>query len=127
MEYLDLNLKLPIHPLSGDMPPARNDMAIRGAIKHLCLYGAFENPYEYGTEGAGLYEYIFSLSGARSTRSMIYTKLANLIKTHEPRVRLNDIDVDLNEAENGLNITIAYTIIATSLDDSIEFLVIRTS
>lgn len=126
-KYQDLDLNLKIHPLSNDLVLANDANAIRNAVKYLCLYGPFDQPYKFGTQYAGLYEYLFSLSTSRTLKSMIYTKLVNLVNTYEPRVTVNDIDVEINEAENGFSASVLYTIKSTGLNDNVRFTVVRTS
>lgn len=125
MSYIDLDLNLKVHPLTRDIVLAKDSAAIRNAVKYLCLYGPFDNPYEFGTEYAGVYEFLFELDSSRTIKTMIYTKLMNLITTNERRVIVNDIDVNVENGE--LHVTIKYTIKSTSLPDSVKFTVIRTS
>lgn len=125
MAYIDLDLSLKIHPLSRDMVLAKDSAAIRNAVKYLCLYGPYDNPYEFGTEYAGVYEFLFELNSSRTIKTMIYTKLMNLVNSYEPRVIANDIQVDVIEGE--LSVIVMYTIKSTNLPDTVKFTVVKTS
>lgn len=123
----DLNLSLRIHPISGDIVPANDATAIKNSVKHLCLYGPYDRPYEFGTQSAGLYEYLFELENSRTVSTMIYTKLMNFLKVEEPRIRVVDITASVDSNDAGITVKIEYVIIATGLPDDVVFSVIRTS
>lgn len=124
--YIDLNLSLKVHPLTKDLVLDKNDVAIRNAVKHLSLYGPYDNPYDFGTEYAGIYDSLFELTGSRTARTMIYTKLKSIILANEPRVIVDDIDV-ITINDNGIDVIIKYTIKSTGLPDQIKFSVIRAT
>lgn len=126
MSYIDIDLNLKLHPLSKDIVLLNNDLAIRTAIKNICLYGPYDNPYEFGTEYAGIYDSLFELETSRTTKTTIYTKLMSLIKEKEPRVIVNNVSTEIVN-DNQFDITISYTIKSTSLPDTVKFSIIRTS
>lgn len=115
----DINLALFKHPLSGDIPLISHSTAIKQAVRNICLYGEYENPYDQSAKYLGIYKYLFNSNSEHITKSLLTSKVKSLIDKYEPRVTFEELIVSILN-ENIINISIRYLIKATNESDTIS-------
>lgn len=107
--FKDLSITFDKHPVTDDLLVTKNDAAIKGSVYNLILTKPgerFFNP-NIGCSVSGLLFEPLNFITAGSIKSEIeYT-----IKAFEPRVRLQDVEVEMDEDNNGFDVIISYTII----------------
>ena len=107
--YKDINMSFAKHPVTGNVSVLRNNEAVKRAVRNLILTNFYERPYNPlfgGNIRAMLFENITPL-----TEHSIYTAIKRAIENWEPRVEINDIRVQSDPDNNGVNVTIVFTVI----------------
>lgn len=109
-KYMDLDLSLSIHPLTGKYKTITGNRAIIRSIKHLVMSSQWDIPFEPEIYG-GLDEALFELNTPIFISSL-QKQIHETIAEHEPRV--NVIDVDIVQTMNQtISINITFEIVAT--------------
>ena len=121
--YKDLDLSLTPHPLTGDITPKVNAEAVKRSLRHLMMWEKWDVPFS-SIHHNHLREVLFEIP-SNPVKANIRTKVEWLIKTFEPRVKIQEIDIELNSNETGYTITLFYTIQSLLIDDRISFYVQR--
>ena len=104
--YKDLGLDFTPHPVSGDVRPITNETAIKRSLMNLIRTRKGTRPFnpEYGCD---ISDYLFSYQPGFSEYEMQKT-IIDSIKTHEPRVSVNQVNITFEE--NDVKIDISYII-----------------
>lgn len=104
--YKDLGLDFTPHPVSGDVRPITNETAIKRSLTNLIRTRKGTRPFnpEYG---CNISDYLFSYQPGFSEYEMQKT-IIDSIKTHEPRVSVNQVNVTFEEHD--VKIDISYII-----------------
>jgi hypothetical protein len=121
--YKDLDLSLIPHPLTGDIYPKINTEAVKRSLRHLMFWEKWDVPFS-SIHHNHLRDDLFELP-SNPVKSSIRSKIEWLIKTFEPRVKINEIDVELTRDESSYEITLMYTIQSLLIDDKISFYIQR--
>jgi phage baseplate assembly protein W len=89
--YKDLPLDFTPHPVSGDVRPIVNELAIKRAISNLINTKRGSKPFapEYGTN---IQDYLFENQDAFA-KNEIVTEIRGAIERFEPRVIVNNVTV----------------------------------
>lgn len=117
--YKDLDLSLTPHPLTGDIAPKVNAEAVKRSLRHLVFWEKWDVPFS-AIHHNHLRETLFELP-SNPIKASIRSKIEWLIKTFEPRVKVQKVDVELLHDESAYEITIMYTIKSLQIDDKIIF------
>jgi phage baseplate assembly protein W len=104
--YKDLGLDFTPHPVSGDVRPITNEIAIKRSLMNLIRTRKGTRPFnpEYGCD---ISDYLFSYQPGFSEYEM-QKIIIDSIKTHEPRVSVNQVNITFEE--NDVKIDISYII-----------------
>jgi hypothetical protein len=121
--YKDLDLSLVPHPLTGDISPKVNAEAVKRSLRHLMFWEKWDVPFS-AIHHNHLRDALFELP-SNPVKANIRSKIEWLIKTFEPRVKIQEIEVELTQDEAGYEITIMYTIQSLLIDDKISFYIQR--
>lgn len=104
--YSDLDLNFIVHPIKQDINILKDDDAIVAAVRNLVLTNKFETPFDPEL-GSSVRKLLFE-NWSPSLDAMLAQVIAEVIHNYEPRVTLQQIDVNFDEAENGYQITIYF-------------------
>lgn len=107
--YRDFSNNLTVHPVSEDISPITDDVAIKQSIKNIVMTDFGERPFnpEFGCGIRGLlFENI-----EPSTEVLIREKIFEAIERFEPRCRLIEVYVSSSPDNNSVNISIVFSII----------------
>jgi phage baseplate assembly protein W len=104
--FKDLPLDFTPHPVSGDVRPIVNEIAVKRAIKNLVFTKKGSKPF-FPTYGSDVQDFIFRNADS-FTKYDLEQSLYETIKSNEPRVNVTLIDVQFED--NGLKILIEYVI-----------------
>lgn len=121
--FKDLDLSLSPHPLTGDITRKFNADAIKRALKTLIQLEKWDKPFDSSVHGFGE-GMLFELPGPLAEIS-VKDQLTWMIKSFEPRVEIEDIDVKLSSDETIFNIIVSYKIKSLNINDFTSFIIQR--
>lgn len=104
--FKDLGLDFTPHPVTGDIRPIINEVAIKRAITNLIRTKKGSRPFN-PLYGCDLSNYLFGYQAGFSEFNM-KKEILESIGRHEPRVIVNNIDIKYEE--NGIDLNIQYVI-----------------
>lgn len=107
--YSDINLSLATHPLTKDITALTNEQAVRRSIKNILLTNYYESFFDCNF-GCNLNRLLFE-NITPMTIEMAQTTIVDAITTYEPRANLIEVRITPYEDENGVTITIVFSII----------------
>ena len=122
--YKDINMSFARHPVTGNLSVLHNNEAVKRAVRNLILTNFYERPYnaEFGGNiRAMLFENITPI-----TEQQIYRNIKRAIENFEPRAEINDIRVQSVPDQNGVNVTIVFTVINSLEPVQLDVFVERT-
>lgn len=114
--YKDLPLDFTPNPVTGDVRPVTNEVAIKRSIKNLILTQKGTKPFmpDYGTN---IKKYLFSSLNPFEIVDM-EREIANAIQRNESRIILKKVEA-LADNNHGVKITVEYTIKNMNLESSL--------
>ena len=121
--HRDLDLKLGIHPIRKDLNVLKDDNAIKNAIKNLLVTNANERPFQ-PLLCANLRGLLFEPADAL-TKIALRENILEVIKNHEPRVEVQDIDIKDLADQNAYRILVKIRIKEFDNDDTVEIVLRR--
>lgn len=120
--YKDLSLDFTPHPVSGDVRPVTDEVAIKRSLSNLLKTRRGTRPFrpDYGSD---VYKYAFS-SGIFA-ESQLNESVYNCIKKFEPRVNVTKIKSTIGE--NNVEVIVDYNIINTNIKTTLETTIKKVS
>lgn len=121
--FSDLPLTFKLNPITGDVPPARNESAVKKALINLVRTPVGSRPFnpDYGTR---VYDYLFEPADTE-TELRLNEEIAQAIERFEPRARLVAIETSIQE--NGVEIKIEYYVVNVPDLQQIQTVITRTA
>tara|TARA_Y100001937_G_C7055556_1_gene301220 strand:+ start:153 stop:551 length:399 start_codon:yes stop_codon:yes gene_type:complete len=107
--YKDLDLDFLAHPVTGDVVQKSNKESIKQSVKNLIMMNRFDKPFQPQLSG-NIRNLLFE-PDTPLTKIEMRKSIFDVIKRHEPRVRLIDVRILHNVVQNSYGITIKYQII----------------
>ena len=104
--FKDLSLNFTPHPVSGDVRPIINEVAIKRSIMNLIKTKKGTRPFN-PRYGCDISDYLFSYEPGFTEFNM-KKEITDAIGRHEPRVSVNEIDIKYEEY--GITLSIQYII-----------------
>ena len=123
-KFTDLDLNFIANPATGDVSVKYDDNAIKQAIKNLVLTLNYERPFhpEIGSQVRKLlFEPMTPIS-----RIILQKAIENTIVNFEPRAQLKSVDVQYDDDNNEVLVSIVFTIINTTAPIFLDFTLKRT-
>ena len=108
-DYSDLDLDFIAHPTTGDIVRKTGDDAIKRSLRNLILTNFYDRPFRPYI-GSNTQKLLFELA-TPITANLIKDAVMEVIKNYEPRVNIIQLIVELDEDNNGYNVTIKYEIL----------------
>jgi phage baseplate assembly protein W len=122
--FRDLDLAFAAHPNTKDVVRKRDGDAIKQSVRNLILTNYFERPF-HSEIGSPVRSLLFELATPMTVHSM-KRGIIDVIENFEPRVRLDDVIIIMNEDDNSCNITIQYTVIGLQTTQQLDITLERT-
>ena len=122
--FSDIDMAFLANPVSKDIYKKYDENAIKQSIKNLILTKNFERPFrsDIGSQISSLlFEPITPV-----LRATIKKTITNTIISYEPRVNLLNVEVLLSPDNNGVYVTIVFSIVNTSTPISVDLFLERT-
>tara|TARA_B110000908_G_C10256321_1_gene455772 strand:+ start:1213 stop:1659 length:447 start_codon:yes stop_codon:yes gene_type:complete len=110
VDYLDIDLTFSKRP-SGDIYKKRDAAAVKQSIKNLLLTDYYEKPFQ-PFFGGNLRAMLFELADDE-TEDEIRSNIVTAINNYEPRVEIQNIDVNVLPDQNDMRVSIVFKIIST--------------
>ena len=121
--YKDLSLDFTPHPVSGDVRPIVDDLAVRRSILNLISTPRDKKPF-YPEYGCTIGDYLFSNPDVFTKSSMI-DSVYEALTSYESRIDVVEIEPTFND--DGVSLQIKYIIKNTNIISSITTTVKRTA
>lgn len=122
--FSDLDMAFLPNPVSKDVSKKYDENAIKQSLKNIILTRNFERPFrsDVGSQiSALLFEPLTPMLS-----SLIKKTIENTIGAYEPRVNLLNVSVLLSPDNNGVYVTIVFSIVNTSTPISVDLFLERT-
>lgn len=122
--FSDIDMGFLPNPVSKDISKKYDENAIKQSLKNIIMTKNFERPFrsDVGSQiSALLFEPITPIISATIKKTII-----NTITSYEPRVKLLNVNVLLSPDNNGVYVTIVFSIINTSTPISVDLFLERT-
>ena len=122
--FKDLAVSFGANPNTEDFSTVKNENAIKQSIRNLILTAFGERPYQpdIGSRVKGLLFEPFDVFSAEDLRD----EISNTIQRLEPRVEVENIDVNLSDDDYSIDVAIEYAIVGQPQTQTVEFLLERT-
>lgn len=121
--YSDLDLSFVPHPLTGDLTPKKDAEAVSRAVKHLVFWNEFDKPFD-ATLKSNVKRYLFEQNN-QITRSNLEDDLKWVLKSLEPRIKVNFIKVLATQDGRAFDITINYSMVSLNREGTANFIIER--
>lgn len=121
--FADFLNDLTPHPITKDLVRARNDQAIKQAVKNVVLTSLGERLYQ-PTIGSEVYTALFEPNDAIMEENLKFN-IRNAIRFHEPRVEVINVEVFSFSEENRVSINIYFAIINSQTVQNINLILRR--
>jgi phage baseplate assembly protein W len=108
--YLDIDLAFAPKP-AGDLYKKAEAAAVKQAVKNLLMTNQMEKPFDT-TFGGNLNDFLFELDTTIDVNAMA-DQIIESVELHEPRARILDIDVTLNNDNNEIKVSIQFQVLTT--------------
>lgn len=123
--FKDLNITFDKNPVTKDLLVTKNYDAIKRAVMNLVLTQPGERFFNPNI-GSKIRNILFEPLDY-ITASLISSEIEYTIKAFEKRAKLTEVDVEIDDDNNGFNVIIDYTIIGDpSITQTIELFLERT-
>lgn len=111
-DYADLDLDFIAHPTTGDIVRKTGADAIKRSVRNLILTNFYDRPFR-SYIGSNVNKLLFD-NATVLTANFIKDAMLEVIKNYEPRVRVDQLDIQFDPDNNGYNATIHYIILNRS-------------
>ena len=110
--YIDLSLAFEPSALNHDITTLQNERAINNSIRNILQTVPLEQPFNRNF-GSRVTDYLFDIIDEASSGTL-YLEIERSINFCEPRVVIEDIQIDLTKQEqNAIEATVVYKIVGS--------------
>jgi len=121
--YVDIDLSMKAHPVTGDIIKVTDERAVEQSIKTLVLTNFYERPFQHylGSNARGyLFEPVSPIIEDALTKD-----IRDVIQKHEPRGEIVSINVNYNEDQNAYDVVIYFRVLGLDTPVKISFILER--
>lgn len=122
--FSDIDMGFLLNPVSKDISRKYDENSIKQSIKNLIMTRNFERPFQSNI-GSQVMTMLFEPM-TPLIKATIKKTIVNTISAHEPRVNLLDVSVLLSPDNNGVYVTVTFSIVNTSAPISVDLFLERT-
>lgn len=122
--FKDLPLNLTPNPVTGDVPVAKNEVAVKKALLNLLRTPIGSKPFD-PAYGSPVFEYLFAQADEQ-TQSDLNEDIADAIKKYEPRAFVVAIESKIDE-NSGVEIAVDYYVQNSTQLQTLTTNITRTS
>jgi len=106
--YADIDLTFNRVPVSGDIAMRYDDQAVIASVRNLLLTNFYERPFQPNL-GSNINSILFE-PATSLTAGILDTEIRNVINNFEPRVQINNLNVNPNVDGNTFLIDLSFYI-----------------
>jgi phage baseplate assembly protein W len=106
--YADIDLTFNRVPVSGDIAMRYDDQAVIASVRNLLLTNFYERPFQPNL-GSNINAILFE-PATSLTAGILDTEIRNVINNFEPRVQINNLNVNPNVDGNTFLIDLSFYI-----------------
>lgn len=121
--YSDLDLNFGINPATGDIGRLEDKECVRSSIKAICTFDQYDIPFDDASYSQ-IKKLLFEIPSPIIATS-IRTNIKWIIEKLEPRVELEDVNVEMHDDGKGYIVNIKYSIKALRDNDEVTFNISR--
>lgn len=121
--FADLDFNFTAHPVTGDIVTKKDANAIRQSVKNILLTNHYERPFKPNF-GANLRGLLFELADD-ITKYEIRSQIMEAVEAYEPRVRVNQIDLQQSRTGNDMHVSLIYGIVGIQEPQQVEVILQR--
>ena len=110
--YKDIDMDFIRNTVTNDVNTVENVIAVKRAVKNLIQTNFYERPFQPEL-GCGIRELLFE-PYSPLTAVFLKRKISEVITTHEPRVRLEDISLDDDPDRNRLKVDLYFYVVGVN-------------
>lgn len=108
-DYSDLDLDFMPHPTTKDVMKKTSNEAIKRSVRNLLLTNFYDRPFQ-SYIGSNALKLLFE-NATPITTTFLKDAIRETLKTFEPRIRVEDLEVKFDFDNNGYNVKLYYTIV----------------
>lgn len=122
--FSDLDFMFTAHPVTKDITRRYDENAIKASLKNLILTSNFERPFhsEIGSQVRAL---MFEPASPMLSQ-MLRRSIIDVVNNFEPRVFLDNVDVNYSNDNNSVYVTVQFRIVNTERPLSLDLVIERT-
>ena len=120
--FRDFNTSFNAHPITGQLTILENNDSVERALRNIMLTNKYERPYQPEL-GANIVAKLFEPLDAISI-FQLQKEIDVAIKNYEPRVEIINTKVE-RAGENGINVTLVYSIVNQANPVTTSFFLVR--
>ena len=109
--FVDISLAFSPHPMTGDITVLRGYRAINASLKNCIMIAVEEKPFN-SDFGSQILQLMFEMCD-EATASMLEEEIRRSIEYNEPRVELENVEVQARPELNEFNVEVKYLIVGT--------------
>ena len=121
--YRDLDLDFLAHPTTKDVTKKVGEDAIKRSIRNLILTNFYDRPFRPYI-GSNVQKLLFENMSSLSANNL-KNAIEEVITNYETRVRLNEIQIDVDYDNNGYKVFLAYIILNSNTPATFAFFLER--
>lgn len=122
--YSDLDFRFIPNPNTGDLVLKKDTEAVKQSVINILLTAPGERPFNPDF-GGNLKSYLFE-PWSEVTKAAMENTIVNTLRNYEPRVRVDEIDIEDLSYRNAVRIGLSITILSPEeRSDVVEFVVER--
>jgi len=122
-DYSDLDLDFIAHPTTGDVMKKVGEDAIKRSIRNLVLTNYYDRPFNPGI-GSNVNKLLFD-QPSPILENIMKDSIRTVIESFEPRVNIRHISVNLDNNNNGFNVSLLFSVNNSLQPVSSEFFLER--
>lgn len=108
-DYADLDLDFLAHPTTKDVMKKTGVEAIKRSVRNLLLTNFYDRPFQ-SYIGSNALKILFDNATPMSA-TFLKNAIIETLKSYEPRIRVDDVEVKFDFDNNGYNVQLFFTIV----------------
>ena len=108
-DYSDLDLDFLAHPTTKDVMKKTGVEAIKRSVRNLLLTNFYDRPFQ-SYIGSNALKILFDNATPMSA-TFLKNAIIETLKSYEPRIRVDDVEVKFDFDNNGYNVQLFFTIL----------------
>jgi phage baseplate assembly protein W len=122
--FSDLDLNFTAHPVTGDITRRFDENAVKASLKNLILTSNYERPF-HSEIGSPVRALMFE-PASPMLANLLKRAIVDVVNNFEPRVKLDDVNVNFSPENNSVYISIYFRIINSERPITLDLVLERT-